>query len=263
MATSKSPSKAEKAAAKEAARKAAAKAASRKQLFSTFKRFGYIGASILVILALLQYFGGDDSGPLGSTYDDVRTFPVACGATAPPYGEAMEFEGAPDQGLDPTDAVVATIVTSCGTLNVTLDLTTAPIAVNTFIFLARQGYYDGTAAHRLLANREVRFGDPSATGNGNPGFTFDVEDPDDEFEFVRGVLATAPNKTDRNNGQFFIVLAENANLAPAFSPLGSVVDGDDVLDAIAEVPVQSGLTPEVSQPSETLYIESITIVVNP
>ncbi|MBK5267550.1 MAG: peptidylprolyl isomerase [Acidimicrobiia bacterium] len=241
---------------KEAARKQRQKQAQRKQLLATLRRFGIATIIVVVVLGLASILSSK-AGPLGETYDEIRTFPVACGGNPPPEITTRQtFPEATDQGL--TENATATVVTSCGTIEIALDLTTSPTAANTFAFLANQGYYNGTAAHQLLP-QFVKFGDPTATGLGNPGFTFQAEKPPADFEYTRGVVALGLNETQRNDGQFFIVLADKSTRAPNFSPIGVVTAGQDVLDKIAAIKVQLGVIPEISQPAETIYIESITI----
>ncbi|MDH5420349.1 MAG: peptidylprolyl isomerase [Acidimicrobiia bacterium] len=240
---------------KEAARKARQKQAQREQLLRTLKRFLIATVAVVVVLGLSSLFRRD-TGPLGAAYDNVRTFPVACGGEAPEYPTRKAFTEAADQGL--TENATATIVTSCGTIEMDLDISIAPDAANTFAFLANQGYYNGTAAHQLKTDF-VKFGDPTATGRGNPGFTFQGEKPPAGFEYTRGMVALGLNDTQRNDGQFFIVLADKSTRAPNFSPIGLVTGGQDVLDLIAAIPVQLGEIPEISQPAETIYIESITV----
>lgn len=241
---------------KEAARKARQKQAQRQQLLRTLRRFAIATVVVVVVLGLASLVN-DETGPLGKAYDNVRTFPVACGGELPIYPARQTFTEATDQGL--TDNAKATIVTSCGTIELDLDISVAPVAANTFAFLANQGYYNGTAAHRLLPGVEIKFGDPTATGKGNPGFTFQGEKPAAGFEYTRGVVAMGLNDTQRNDGQFFIILAETSTRAPIFSPIGTVTGGQDVLDRIGAVAVQLGEVPEISQPVETIYIESITV----
>lgn len=242
---------------KEAARRARQKQAQRKQLLTTLRRFGIATAVVVVVLGLASVFRGE-VGPLGKVYDEIYAFPVACGGERPTEIPARQtFDEATDQGL--TETATATIVTSCGTVEVDLDITTSPTATNTFAFLANHGYYNGTAAHRLLPDVEIKFGDPTATGRGNPGFRFRAEKPPTNFEYTRGVVALGLDPTELNDGQFFIVLADKSTRAPNFSPIGVVTAGQDVLDRMSTIAVQVGATPEVSQPVETIYIESITI----
>jgi hypothetical protein len=89
-----------------------------------------------------------DPVAIPANYDDYRTLPVACGGTRPDPVEQMQFDAPEDQGLTSNDRVVATVVTSCGDIVLELDPAAAPETVNSFVFLARQGYFDGQVFRR-------------------------------------------------------------------------------------------------------------------
>jgi cyclophilin family peptidyl-prolyl cis-trans isomerase len=153
----------------------------------------------------------------------VRTFSGAAPATEP--------------GRD----YAAVLVTDAGTI--VLDLTEAetPITVNSFVFLARNRYFDGVAFHRVLEGFVAQAGDPntlqdnrSRWGNGGPGYTFGLElVPTLRFD-ARGVLGMARAASPTSNGsQFFITLAPTPSLNNMYTVFGRVLDGDTVLDRIA------------------------------
>lgn len=199
------------------------------------------------------------SGP-ASNYAEFRALPAACGATAPADRTEMSFEAPADQGL--TGPVTVTIVTSCGDVVLELDPALAPETVNSFVFLARQGYFDGTASHRIVPGFVIQAGDPTATGRGGPGYVIADEYPtDDGFTYQRGMIAMANAGPGTTGSQFFIVLENWPPRAPTFNYFGRVVAGLDVLDRIAtDIPL-TAQTPggEVSTPLESLYIERIEI----
>jgi cyclophilin family peptidyl-prolyl cis-trans isomerase len=197
-----------------------------------------------------------------SDYAGFRAQPPACGATAPETVSPMSFPAPEDQGLDPAIPVAATITTSCGKLVVELDPGIAPATVNSFVFLARQGYFDGSVSHRIVPGFVIQAGDQTATGREGPGYTIPDELPEAGFTYERGTLAMANAGPNTTGSQFFIVLAD-APLSPDFSVFGRVVDGFDVLDRIAAVPLGPNAFGEVSVPLETLYIETVTIAEQP
>ena len=128
----------------------------------------------------------------------------------------------------------------------------APITVNNFVFLANQGFYDGTTFHRVLENFMAQGGDPAGTGSGGPGYTFEDE-LDTGFTFDRrGLLAMANAGADTNGSQFFITFVETPHLDGLHTIFGELTEGDDVL---------SGLTLRdpntATQPGDT--IEEIVI----
>jgi cyclophilin family peptidyl-prolyl cis-trans isomerase len=194
-------------------------------------------------------------------YAQFREQPTACGAEAPPALVEQTFSEPEDLGLDPDTSIRARIETSCGDLVVELDPSIAPATVNSFVFLAQQGYFDGGAAHRVLPGFVLQAGDPTATGAGNPGYALADELPAPGIGYERGVLAMANAGPNTSGSQFFVMLADSG-LPPAYSVFGRVVEGDDVLDVIASLPLGdrvSGFTVERSVPLETLYLERVII----
>ena len=152
------------------------------------------------------------------------------------------------------------MATSCGDITIELEPASAPENVNSFVFLAREGFYDGTIMHRLVSEFVIQGGDPEATGLGGPGYTVTDEFPDSDFVYEPGTVAVARSALANSGGsQFFIVTGEQGEvLAPQFSVLGRVTDGFDVIDLIAQIEV-GGPSNEGSTPQETVYIESVTI----
>ena len=190
-------------------------------------------------------------------YAGFVTQPTACGADAPALLTPMTFAAPEDHDLDST-TVQATIVTSCGDIVVELDPRVAPDAVNSFVFLARQGYFNGSVSHRVVPGYILQAGDPTATGRQGPGYTINDELPEAGFLYERGVLAMGNRGPDSAGSQFFIMLAD-AELNNDFTYFGRVIDGFEALDRIAEVPLGLNAFGEMSVPLETLYIERVVV----
>lgn len=179
---------------------------------------------------------------------------VACGGTVPDgYGDAKPRYSGPDQVLDDTGPVAATIVTSCGAIAVELLAGEAPVTANNFAFLAGQGFYDATVVHRIVPGFVIQMGDPTGTGTGGPGYRFA-----DELEaarrrgYERGTLAMANAGPDTNGSQFFICL-DSVGLPPEYAVFGRVTDGMDTVDRIASVPVRG------ESPTQTVFLESVRL----
>jgi cyclophilin family peptidyl-prolyl cis-trans isomerase len=172
----------------------------------------------------------------------------------------MVFNDHEDQGLTPGTAVTVSIETSCGDIGVELNPDLAPIAVNSFVFLANRGYFDGSVSHRIVAGFMFQAGDPTATGTGGPGYRIATDEwPAPGFIYERGVVAMANAGPGSTGSQFFIMLGDSS-LPPNFTVIGRVVSGDDVLTAIADVPVTERPNGERSLPLEALYLERVRIV---
>jgi cyclophilin family peptidyl-prolyl cis-trans isomerase len=169
----------------------------------------------------------------------------------------MSFGAPEDMGI--RDTATAVLSTSCGDIIIELDATMAPLTVNSFAFLAEQGYFDGTVSHRVVDGFMVQMGDPTATGRGGPGYTLPDELPAAGFIYTRGTVAMANAGANSGGSQFFMMLAD-APLPPAYSVFGTITEGIEVLDLIAQVPtVARNAGDEPSSPTEAIYIESIAI----
>lgn len=234
------------------------KAASRKELRRRIVTALGLGVVAVGIVLLFQLGSNDE---VSSSYEGFRAQPTACGAEQPEPVEVMRFEQPADMGIEPDDTVTATIETSCGEIVIELDPARSPATVNSFVFLAEQGFYDGTVFHRIVENFVVQGGDPEATGRGGPGYRVPDEFPSDDFVYEPGVVAMANAGRGTTGSQFFIVTGDDAAfLGPTFNVLGQVLSGEQVLEEIESVPTraQPGATEE-SFPEETVYVESVTI----
>ncbi|MFQ5948380.1 MAG: peptidylprolyl isomerase [Acidimicrobiia bacterium] len=207
------------------------------------------------------------SAPPGDTeagaadYEAFRAQPVACGAQAPPLVQDLSFTAPVDLNLG-DDPITAVLDTSCGPIQIELDPALAPETVNSFVFLAQQGYFDGSAFHRVVPGFMIQGGDPTATGTGGPGYSLPDELPADDFTYVPGTVAMANAGPNTSGSQFFIVVGDASHLGPDFSVLGQIVDGFEALDAIAAVPLGNAPNGELSRPLETVYLERIEVGTN-
>jgi len=204
---------------------------------------------------------GAPSDPTGSPadYAGFRAQPTACEAEPPPEPQTLQFAAPEDMGIDPESRPRATLATSCGDIVIELDPSAAPETVNSFVFLAESGYYDGTAAHRILQGYVLQAGDPTATGLGNPGYTIADEFPPADYRYERGAVAMANAGPGTTGSQFFIMFEDAGGLPPEYSVFGRVVEGEDALDTIATVAVGPNSQGEPSTPLESVYIDEVTI----
>ena len=184
---------------------------------------------------------------------DTANCPAADGSSE----QQQEFTEYPPTCIDVASTYTAEIVTNFGPLTIELDPSAAPLAVNSFVTLARYHYFDGTECHRAIPGFVVQCGDPTATGTGGPGYRFPDELPE-AGAYEIGSLAMANSGPDTNGSQFFVITGENgAALPPQYTLFGRVVDGLDTtlpaLDAVAN-PDSNGVPP-----LEQIVIESVTI----
>lgn len=239
------------------------KSASRRELARRLVTALLFGLAVVAVFALPGLLGSDEQ-QLPTGYQGFRDQPTACGAEQPPPEEPMTFT-VPEEQTDITSggAVTATIATSCGEIVVELDAATSPATVNSFVFLARQGYYDGQVFHRIVKDFVIQGGDPEANGVGGPGYAIPDEFPDQDFIYEEGLVAMANRGARTTGSQFFIVVGQDAvHLNPTFNVLGRVVEGEEALEWIGAVPTATAPgSVERSLPLETIYIESIGIEV--
>ena len=145
----------------------------------------------------------------------------------------------PQQMIDPAKSYRAVIKTTRGDVTLDLYAKQAPKAVNSFVFLALNHFYDGTPFHRVLSGFMAQGGDPTGTGTGGPGYSFSVEiDKALNFDSA-GVLGMARAQSLSSQGsQFFITLAPASFLNGQYTVFGKVVDGQKVVDALQKIDPQ-------------------------
>ncbi len=142
------------------------------------------------------------------------------------------YSSPPAMGIDPQKTYTATIQTSDGDIILQLFADKTPNTVNNFVFLAREGFYDGVIFHRVIANFMVQGGDPTGTGRGGPGYSFADEFHPELGHDGPGVLSMANAGPNTNGSQFFITHVATPHLDGKHSVFGRVTGGLDVLMAI-------------------------------
>jgi cyclophilin family peptidyl-prolyl cis-trans isomerase len=186
--------------------------------------------------------------------------PTACGSDQPDLATEMQFDAPGDAKVD--RVTVVTLNTSCGDIAIELDPEVAPEAVNSFVFLAESGYFDGTVSHRVIPGFMMQAGDQTATGRGGPGYALPDELPTNAAPYTRGVVAMANAGPGTTGSQFFIMFEDVDWLSPQYTVVGEVTAGLETLDLIADVPLGSGATsadPTPSTPLESVYIVSVSV----
>jgi cyclophilin family peptidyl-prolyl cis-trans isomerase len=147
----------------------------------------------------------------------------------------------------------ATMHTNHGAIAVELFDDDAPKTVENFLKLSRDGFYDGVIFHRVIPDFMIQGGDPSGTGTGGPGYTF--EDEINQHKVERGALAMANAGPDTNGSQFFIVTTQAAPwLDGKHTVFGRVTEGMDAVDAISGVDTDPN-----DKPREPVTIERVEL----
>jgi peptidyl-prolyl cis-trans isomerase B (cyclophilin B) len=164
-----------------------------------------------------------------------------------------QYAAAPPLTIDLSKKYTATIVTSAGTMTAELYPEIAPTTVNSFVFLARDGFYENVIFHRVISGFMIQGGDPTGTGMGGPGYQVRAEFND--LDHTRGVLSMARSQhPDSAGSQFFICHGDPHFLNRQYTGFGKLTGGEDVLDTIATAPKNAQ-----DRPHSPVTIQSITI----
>ncbi len=169
------------------------------------------------------------------------------------------YDSMPEMNIDISKKYTAVIKTSMGDMSVEFFTEDAPVTVNNFINLSRDGYYDKVIFHRVISGFMIQGGDPSGTGHGEmgkyPGYKFEDE-LNNQRSYEKGILAMANAGPDTNGSQFFIMHVEYP-LPYQYTIFGLVTDGLDIIDKIASVETGDG-----DKPVNDVVIETVEIKEN-
>ncbi len=149
-------------------------------------------------------------------------------------GSQKRWKSPPAMQIDPDRVYVATIETERGSIVLELYPEHAPETVNNFVFLAREGFYDGLTFHRVIANFMIQGGDPTGTGASGPGYKFGDEVRDNPLKHGTGVISMANAGPNTNGSQFFITHGPQPHLDGKHTVFGQVVEGQDVVDVVRQ-----------------------------
>ena len=145
-----------------------------------------------------------------------------------------QYDTPPEMQIDPGKKYTAKVETDKGDILIELCPQHAPITVNNFVFLAREGYYDGVTFHRVISDFMIQGGDPSGTGAGGPGYKFQDECKDNPLTHESKVISMANAGPNTNGSQFFITHCPQPHLNGKHTVFGKVTSGHEVVDAIAQ-----------------------------
>ena len=140
----------------------------------------------------------------------------------------------PEMQIDPQKSYGAVIETDKGNIELEFYPQNAPKTVNNFVFLAREGFYDGISFHRVISNFMIQGGDPTGTGMEGPGYKFEDEIVGNPLKHETGVISMANAGPNTNGSQFFITHAPQPHLNGNHTVFGKVIKGQDVVDSISQ-----------------------------
>jgi peptidyl-prolyl cis-trans isomerase B (cyclophilin B) len=226
-------------------------------------------AVLIACLALVIAACGDDSSDeptaTPSATEEAASTPAAneflpegCENVEKPAPKQVEGISKPSEKLSKSKTYVATISTTCGDIEVTLDAKKSPITGGSFKYLADEKFFDGTTFHRVVPDFVIQGGDPAGDGTGGPGYSVE-EAPDSDLEYTKGVVAmakTGDEPAGTSGSQFFIVTGDGAaSLTPDYALLGEVTKGMDVAEKIGGIQAD----PNSGQPAAQVVIKSVTV----
>ncbi len=239
-----------------------------------------IGARVIAVALVAALVGGVAAAVFGGGNGDPSTAPTvttdpAATTTLPPELAAIEcsseppegagaekpaFEAPPDTVIDPDATYRTTIATSCGDIVVEMDPSAEAVSeagVNNFVFLAREGFYDGLTFHRVVTDFVIQGGDPVGDGTGGPGYQFGSADDVPDTPYALGDLVYANSGSDpgTSGSQFFVVTGPNGTQLPNdFIKFGTVVEGLEIAQRI-----EAFETPGSQTPGQPVFITSVTV----
>ena len=220
-----------------------------------------LAAAVCVLLAAC---GEDDESPAGGATAQDESTPAptpeaGCESVKAPEPQPDGDLSKPKLELDATKDYVATIETSCGDFQITLDAERAPRTGGSFVSLARTRFFDDGVFHRIVPDFVIQGGDPTGTGMGGPGYSV-TEAPPKDLAYTKGVVAMAKTEAEpagTSGSQFYVVTGADANLPPNYALLGEVTEGMEVVERIGTVPAEAD-----GRPADPVVIRSVRVKVD-
>jgi peptidyl-prolyl cis-trans isomerase B (cyclophilin B) len=214
-------------------------------------------AAVVACLLAVAACGGGSKPAATATPAESKATDTGCEKVSKPPAKSVKL-AKPKTVLSPAKTYVATVSTTCGDFQITLDAKRAPKTGGSFMYMAAQHLFDNTPFHRVVNQPEnfvIQGGDPKGNGTGGPGYSI-VEPPPKDLRYTKGVVAMA--KTDfedagTSGSQFFVVTAADAKLPPEYALVGMVTGGQDVVDKIAAAKTDQ------DEPVDPIVIKSVTV----
>jgi cyclophilin family peptidyl-prolyl cis-trans isomerase len=222
-----------------------------------------ISLVIIIVVAVLIWRSNIFSNNQEHTANPTNT-PAAsstAASAANPADRVRSWTTPPAMQISTSKKYTASVNTTLGSFKIQLLPQDSPKTVNNFVFLSRQGFYNGVIFHRIMKTFMIQTGDPLGTGMGDPGYKFADELPA-KYPYDEGIVAMANSGPNTNGSQFFICTgadSRNLNRMPNYTQFGKIIEGMDTVQKIAGVPVSTSASGESSKPVNAPVITSITI----
>jgi len=147
---------------------------------------------------------------------------------------AKQWDKQPEMQIDPKKKYTASMNTTKGIIEIELYAEHAPKTVNNFVFLIKEGFYDGVSFHRVIEDFVIQGGDPTGTGRGGPGYKFEDELKGNPLRHERGIISMANSGPNTNGSQFFITHSPQSHLNGKHTVFGKVTKGIEIVDSIQQ-----------------------------
>ncbi|MEX1006836.1 MAG: peptidylprolyl isomerase [Acidimicrobiia bacterium] len=240
-------------------REAMLAAEKRRKRLRTARTIGLLLVPVVIIFVVIQLVSGDDSDS-----SSTAAAPIKCSSRKPATPiKTQTFPAAPAVDIDVKQDYTAVMHTSCGDINIELDPKQAPQTVNSFLFLVKSEYYNGTTFHRIVTDFVDQGGDQKGDGTGSPGYTLPDEPPKNGYK--AGDVAMANSGANTSGSQFFLVVSQNG--AKQLDALGSNPYTFSILghmDAhglrVAKKINTFGGTDIAGTPTKTIYLFDVGII---
>jgi peptidyl-prolyl cis-trans isomerase B (cyclophilin B) len=237
-----------------------------------------VAVALVVLVAagsvgLVTLLGGDDGSTDQAADDQSSTAeqstpedPCDAPEDGKPTGDQWDKE--PAVTIDKSAKYTMKLATTCGDIDIALKASAAPHTVNSFNFLVGKGYLDHTKCHRLVPSGiyVLQCGDPQGTGQGGPGYTIPDEPPSwlqagpqGTVVYPRGTVAMAKTSAPNSGGSQFFLVYEDSTLPPDYTPFGTVTEGMDVLQKIADAGSTTDPYTYTTVPNATVVINEATV----
>ncbi|MFT3862713.1 MAG: peptidylprolyl isomerase [Solirubrobacterales bacterium] len=213
---------------------------------------GFLVLAVVIVGIILISQGG--GGSKGDSTSATASKASGCKTVETPEPKEESLKK-PKQTVKKGEKLTAVVETNCGTFDIELATSEAPITTNSFAYMAEEGFYDELIFHRIVPGFVIQGGDPTQSGSGGPGYSV-TEAPPKNLEYTKGVVAMAKSSSDpsgRSGSQFFVVTGENAGLPAEYAYVGKVSSGMKVVEAIGE------LGDAEEKPTQTVEIEKMSI----
>ena len=227
-------------------------------LFRNVKLFYIVGALIMIgsvapIATLTRGSNNNSNQDFVTPETTAQTTATPGGTPSPEATVTSRYPGPPAMTIDTNKTYVAVIHTDKGDVRVELFAKEAPQTVNNFVFLARDGFYNGLTFHRVIPGFVAQAGDPEGTGRGGPGYTIPDEQSGSPFEAGTLGMAKRGDQPNSAGSQFFITFTDQPQLNDEFTAFGQVVEGIDILNALT--PRDPTSSPDLPSGDQILSIE--------